>query len=92
MKPTLNDLLKKDIHPWGLQTVLFAMNIKATDLDTMQDSQDFMTSMSVEAKEVAEILWNEAVSQCGKPIAPGTLTLLFARKVFNWCDEHRNSS
>lgn len=83
--------LKKEIGGWGKQTVLFAMNIRAMDTGKLKGDQNYMEAMVNESKEVAEELWNKALSECSKPVKPGKFIGLFARNILDWCANFRKT-
>lgn len=73
---------------WGGQTIAFAMSQRAMDLGKALDQEHRARAANVEAKDTAQRLWTEALTEAGDPIDPPKFQAGFVRRVFEWCREH----
>ena len=92
MEKTEVEELKSKARRWGLQTVLFTMNIRAHELGKVENDVQFMKAARAEAEKTTRKLWRAARAACSKPFKPSEFVLLFTRNVLDWCNMHRKGS
>ena len=75
---------------WARQCIAWAFSLRAEDVGSKMDPIRWAQLASAEVNATASELLSATFAELGEGATAVAITALFARKVLDWCDRHRN--
>jgi hypothetical protein len=76
------------LKDWGLQTIFYAMNVRAAAKDAPLDDIKSLQAAKKKLEDTLMWLWKESLSEAGSD--PNAFFLVFTKNVLDWTWHHRN--
>ena len=80
-------MAEKEVLLWAKRTVFFAITLRAEDDSQFVDDKKQSGHATRAAQRVVAELWEELAKEA--PADAPHKIFVFARKVLDWCEEHR---
>ena len=91
IEPETPEQIIEQTENWGLQTIGYALNLRAYERGTLKHTPAFIDAMATETESITKELRETALSECSNPDELMEVMMLFIRNVFDWCAEHRKA-